>query len=129
MRTPHSAQPRHSLQPMARVKGQVVILPCHISLAWYPNPAEPTLSLCPGAAQKAPLAVPCSAWCYQKLIDSSSKPWDMECPKPFQGQYCLPCLGGAGGLRRNMQRACRGWMGDCISLGPLRSLSLVMGVW
>lgn len=73
LRPPRFAQTRCLPRPVARVKGRVVLPPHHISPAWYPNPAGQTMSLCLGAAQEAPLAVPRSAWCYQELIDSSSK--------------------------------------------------------
>lgn len=39
------------------------------------NPAQQTLTHSAGAAQKAPLAVPCSAWCHQEGIDRWSGTW------------------------------------------------------
>lgn len=54
------------------------------------NPAEQTPSHSASAAQKAPLAVPHSAWCHQEGIDCSSEAGDMECPKPCWGSMLSP---------------------------------------
>lgn len=58
--------------------------------SWDLNPAEQTPSHCAGAAKKAPLAVPHSAWCHQEGFDCLSEAGDMECPKPCQGSVLSP---------------------------------------